>query len=186
MTLQLNQQAIPGQEIKVTIKVNYGDTDLSGQGDSTDTAETGIKAKTLLCSLVVPFDQPQWLTTISTLGENTDKETGRRVIYRIGHDAANAIKFYEGKFSGELNITELEDTQAWQVSFTLREHLSVPERKAQREVIVPATQQGGDTGVTSTEDDQIPPNTQLSNIERILAYTDDKLGGLMGSDTVEV
>lgn len=57
MTLQLNQQSIPGQDIKVTIKLPFGDSDLSGQSSSTTSAETGTKAKELTVSLIVPFEK---------------------------------------------------------------------------------------------------------------------------------
>lgn len=187
MTLQLNQKPILGKEIIVTVKVHYGDSDLSGQGNSTETAETGIKAKQLHCSLLIPFSNPEWLSDLNSLGESTDNETGSRTIYRIGHDAANAIKFYEGKFTGELNIVQMEDILAWQVTFNIHEHLSVPERKSQREDIAPAQQQGGDVGVVVSDgSDKIPPNTQISNFTRILEHTGGSLGDLIGDDSLEV
>lgn len=189
MTLQLNQQSIPGQDIKVTIKLPFGDSDLSGQSSSTTSAETGTKAKELSASLIVPFEKKEWLTTIDILAEAQDKTTGARTVYRVGHDAANAIKFYEAKFSGELTIRELEDTQGWQVGFMMKEHLSVPERKSQRESIKPAKQQGGGGDVTLdekiTDKPDIPPNTELSTVEKILSMANNAFGSVIGNDTKE-
>lgn len=186
MTLQLNQQSIPGQDIKVTIKLPFGDSDLSGQSSSTTSAETGTKAKELTVSLIVPFEKKEWLTAIDGFAEALDKTTGARTVYRIGHDAANAIKFYEGKFSGELTIRELDDTQGWQVGFMMKEHLSVPERKSQREAIKPARQQGGGGDIANKNDNPaIPPNTEMSAFETFLSYTNEWLGGAMSDDEDE-
>lgn len=189
MTLQLNQQSVPGQDIKVTIKLPFGDSDLSGQSSSTTSAETGTKAKELSVSLIVPFEKKEWLTVIDILAEAQDKTTGARTVYRVGHDAANAIKFYEAKFSGELTIRELEDTQGWQVGFMMKEHLSVPERKSQREPIKPAKQQGGGGDVALdkkiTDNPDIPPNTELSAVEKILSMANNAFGSVIGNDTEE-
>lgn len=184
MTLQLNQQSIPGADIDVTIKQKFGDADLSGQSSSTSSAETGNKAKELHVSITVPFEKKEWLSQINTLSEATNKDTGSRVVYRIGHDAANAIKFYEAKFFGELNIRQLKETQAWNVTFMMKEHLSVPERKSQREPVKAAKQQGGggDTPVNN-ENIDIPPNTELSTIEKIMSYANDALGTVIGTDS---
>lgn len=184
MTLQLNQRAIPGHDIKISIKLPFGDSDLSGQSSNTSSAETGMKAKELAVSLVIPFTNQKWLTEINDLAESTNKETGARTIYRVGHDAANAVKFYEGKFAQELTIKELNDIQGWQVSFIIREHLSVPERKSQREPIKPAKQQGGDVVLAGNdvESQEIPPNTEMSTFETFLSYANDAFGSVFSSD----
>ena len=188
MTLQLNQQSIPGQDIKVTIKLPFGDSDLSGQSSSTTSAETGTKAKELTVSLIVPFEKKAWLTAIDILAEALDKTTGARTVYRVSHDAANAIKFYEAKFSGELTIRELEDIQGWQVGFMMKEHLSVPERKSQREAIKPAKQQGGGGNLSKDEvinNPDIPPNTDMSTFETYLSYVNDAFGHFIHDDKDE-
>ncbi|MEC4728857.1 adenine glycosylase [Shewanella sp. D64] len=175
MTLQLNNQLVPGEELKVAIKMSFGDSDLSGQGSGTESAETGTKAKELTVSLVVPFANAEWLTRITTLAESTDATTGTRQVYRIGYDAARAIKLYQAKFVGELNVTELDDTQGWMVTFNMREQLSVPERKAQREPIKAAKQQGGGDSIVAVNSDDIPPNTELTGFASVLKYIDEAL-----------
>ncbi|MDD9174509.1 adenine glycosylase [Aliivibrio sp. S2TY2] len=177
MTLQLNQKTIRGEDIKTSIKLPFGDSDLSGLSSSTEMAETGTKAKVLTVTMVIPFQRKAWLTEIANFAEAVEQETGARVIYRIGHDAANAIKFYEGKFSGELSINEMDSIQGWQVGFSLHEHLSVPERKNQREEIKPAKQQGGGGDVAAKYDNpHLPPSTDLLRFETMFAYTNEKLG----------
>lgn len=182
MTLQLNDKLLMGQDIKVAIKLQFGDSDLSGQGSGTESAETGTKAKQLTVSLIVPFEKIDWLTQIVTLAEATDKASGARVVYRVGYDAARAIKLYQAKFVGELNITELDDTQGWLVSFTMQELLSVPERKAQRDAILPAKQQGGGDIVAGVDNPNIPPNTELTGFESVLKYIDTAVAGLVSED----
>lgn len=179
MTLRLNNKMVNGKEMNISIKLPFKDSDLSGQGSGTETAETGTKAKEMTVSLVVPFEYPQWLTEITEFAEAIDKTTGRRLVYRIGNEAADAMKFYQACFSGELNVIELTDPLAWKVSFSMREKLSVPERKQQRDELSPAQQQslGGDTNSEEAEEnDNIPPNANLSGFERTLAYMDSKLG----------
>ncbi|PMT73896.1 adenine glycosylase [Vibrio parahaemolyticus] len=182
MTLQLNNQEINGKEIRINIKLPFGDSDLSGTGSGTDSAEEGTKAKEMTVNLLVPFEHSEWLTDLVELAEATD-ENGARTVYRIGNDAAKAMKFYQAKFTGELNIAEQDQTMAWRVNFTLTEKLSVPERKQQREPIKAAAQQTqGENTNEVIESDSIPPNTQLTDFERILQYTDDALGGFWDDD----
>lgn len=178
MSLRLNNKMVNGKEMNISIKLPFNDSDLSGQGSGTETAETGTKAKEMTVSLIVPFESAQWLTEITEFAEAIDKTTGRRLVYRIGNEAASAMKFYLASFSGELNVVELTDPLAWKVSFSMREKLSVPERKQQRNELAPAQQQslGGDADIDTEESDNIPPNTNLSNFERTLAYMDSKLG----------
>lgn len=178
MTLRLNNQEVLGQEMKINIKLPFGDSDLSGQGSGTDTAEQGMKAKELTVSMLIRFDKVEWLTSLTDLAESLE-ENGSRTIYRIGNDAAEAMKFYQAKFTGEVNLTEQESINAWSVTFTLTEVLSVPERKAQRDEIKPAKQQtvNNNDGDTSTGDDpNIPPNTDLTMVEQFLKYADNALG----------
>lgn len=179
MTLRLNNQALSGKEFNVNIKLPFGDSDMSGKSSGTDSAEQGIKAKELTVSYVIPFDHSDYLTQITSLAEALDTTTGRRVIYRIGHDAAEAMHFYQAKFSGELNIQEMTDIQGWTITFTMKEKLSVPERKGQRDNLPAAQQQTreGDAGTDDGEDnDDLPPNTGLTGTERFFKRINDWLG----------
>lgn len=178
MTLRLNNKMVNGKEMNISIKLPFKDSDLSGQGSGTESAETGTKAKEMTVSLVVPFEYPEWLTEITEFAEAIDTATGRRLVYRVGNEAADAMKFYQACFSGELNVIELTDPLAWKVSFSMREKLSVPERKQQRDELAPAQQQslGGDADADNSGNDNIPPDANLSGFERTLAYMDSKLG----------
>lgn len=185
MTLRLNNQELQGKAFNVNIKLPFTDSDMSGQSSGTDSAEQGIKSKELTVSYIVPFENAAYLTQIIELAEALDTQTSRRVVYRIGHDASNAINFYQAKFAGELNIQEMTDIQGWTVTFTMKEKLSVPERKGQRVSLSPAQQQtrGGDTetGITAPNNEALPPNTNLTDTERFFKNIDDSLGGYMNT-----
>lgn len=182
MTLTLNNRLVQGQEIRVGIRLPFGDADLSGSGSGTETAEEGVKAKEMMVSLYVPFERPDWLADLTAMAERVD-DNGRRAVYRIGHDAADAMKFYQGKFFGELNVDEQDNLQVWRVGFTIKEQLSVPERKEQRETLTAANQQTmGESGAEQDESDDIPPSTQLTGFERMLQYADNMLSGLGGDE----
>ncbi|HBD0076718.1 TPA: hypothetical protein KFU02_005450, partial [Escherichia coli] len=57
---------------------------------------------------------------------------GALKVYRIANATAAAINFREGTFSGQIDAQQQTDRLAWQVSFTLRERRSVPEKRQAR------------------------------------------------------
>ena len=60
---------------------------------------------------------------------------------------AQAINFRIGTFTNSLDASKIEGKQAWQVTFTLREHLSVSEkREARANGKVAAKKQGAAAG----------------------------------------
>lgn len=181
MTLRLNNKEIRGKEIEVNIKMPFGDADLSGTGNGTDAAEEGTKAKEMTVNLLIPYDEPDWLTELVTLAESTESD-GSRTIYRIGDDAALAMKFYQAKFVGEVNTSTQKDIRAWRVNFSMKEKLSVPERQEQRNTLPPAQQQTqGENTDQAIESHDIPPQTQLSSLERVFQYMDEQLGSVMNT-----
>ncbi|MDE1481018.1 hypothetical protein [Xenorhabdus bovienii] len=67
--------------------------------------------------------------------------------YRVANLVVQAINFRIGTFTNEFKANKAKDKQAWEVEFTLREHLSVAEKCEARDVRnIPAkkqTMQGG-------------------------------------------
>ena len=159
MTLSLDDTRVRGKNLKTRIKLSFADKDISGSADATTSAELGTKAKMLTVELLIPFERALWLSQITELAEAKDG-SGQRKTYRIINDAANAMHFYQGKFANELTVDEQSELDVWRVSFSMREVLSVPERKAQRESL-PAAQQQSRTndGVTVTQSADLPPDT---------------------------
>lgn len=181
MTLRLNNKELQGKEIEINLKMPFGDADLSGTGSGTDSAEEGTKAKEMTVNFLIPYNKPEWLTELTNLAESTESD-GSRTIYRIGYDGALAMKFYQAKFVGEVKVSEQKDTSAWRVNFSMKEKLSVPERQDQRNTLPPAQQQTqGENTDQAVENDDIPPQTQLSGLERVFKYMDDQLAGVMST-----
>ena len=85
------------------------------------------------------------------------------------------------KFQGTIRADEQANLRQWQVAFELIEHLSVPERKEQRQPDKPAAQQkvqGETTPVTSTaQNDDVPPDTavELTGVMGVLKRIDNQL-----------
>ncbi|WFO12531.1 hypothetical protein MAY82_15995 [Edwardsiella ictaluri] len=84
-------------------------------------------------------------------------------------------------FSGAIDATEQRDTMAWQITFTLREKMSVPEKVAARSNIT--TGAGGNVTVKQQTQDGTEPATNenqqsalWANINRIAGDTLDWAG----------
>ncbi|HCB7867668.1 TPA: hypothetical protein M2D29_005561, partial [Escherichia coli] len=94
-------------------------------------AEQGIKAKELRVTGMITFDNERALQRIFQLASATTGD-GALKVYRIANATAAAINFREGTFSGQIDAQQQTDRLAWQVSFTLRERRSVPEKRQAR------------------------------------------------------
>ncbi|EOL1498698.1 hypothetical protein ACNB5L_005501, partial [Escherichia coli] len=101
------------------------------QTSSTANAEQGIKAKELRVTGMITFDNERALQRIFQLASATTGD-GALKVYRIANATAAAINFREGTFSGQIDAQQQTDRLAWQVSFTLRERRSVPEKRQAR------------------------------------------------------
>lgn len=127
----LDGKAVPLKNIQVSPSMQFKEKDQSGQSSSTDNAEQGMKAKELRVSGIVPFKRIDDLRIIFELASATTS-SGALHVYRVGNALARAIKFRECTFSGQLDVSGASGLQAWQVTFTLREKTSVPERRQAR------------------------------------------------------
>ncbi|MEN3159597.1 adenine glycosylase [Alkalimonas sp. NCh-2] len=171
--LTLNAIAIALKGIRITASQDLATEDASGQSSSTDTAETGIKAKMLTVTGFLPFADQQMLTDLFKMAEATDG--GARETYRIANKTAETLGIKQVKFSSKIEAVEQEATRQWNVSFTLAEVRSVPQKKEERETLVTAAQQGG-TG-EAAEDAESPPETevQLTGLLGFLKAIDNRL-----------
>lgn len=113
----------------VSASIETPSEDLSGNTDSTDRAEKGIKPKKLNVSFSLQKTQWARLFALVELAEARDGEEA--VPYMVVHPLAMALRIRQAKFSG-INIDEDDVLRCWHVSFTLTEHRSVPEQAASR------------------------------------------------------
>lgn len=155
--LTLNATTIALKSLRITASQELATEDASGQSSSTDSAETGIKAKMLSISGFVPFRDQQQLTDLFKLAEATDG--GARETYRISNKTAEALGIKQVKFSSKIEAVEQETTRQWNVSFTLAEVRSVPQKKEERAPQPAAAQQGGTGQTAATEN--APPATEV-------------------------
>jgi hypothetical protein len=177
--LTLNATQILLKAIRITASQELATEDASGQSSSTDTAETGMKAKMLSVTGFIPFADQQQLTDLFTLAEAT--EAGARVTYRISNRTASALGVKEVKFSSSIEAVEQETTRQWSISFTLAEVRSVPQKKEERTPQAAAAQQGA-TGQTAAEDNA-PPETEipLTGFTAFLKSVDNSLAADTGN-----
>lgn len=131
ITLALEGEAVRLASMKIVASMQYKEQDQSGQSSSTARAEQGIKAKELRISGLIPFSEPQRLARLFELGSATDK-SGKLHVYRVASLTAQAINFRQATFTGSIDTPQQDGQMAWLVTFTLREHSSVPEQKQAR------------------------------------------------------
>lgn len=147
--LTLNSTALKLKSLQITASQELASEDASGQSSSTDSAETGAKAKMLTVSGFVPFTDSEHLADIFKLAEAT--EAGARTIYRISNRTASALGVKQVRFASKIDAAEQDSTRQWRVSFTLAEYRSVPEKKEQRLPEATANQQGGDSNAQTIQ-----------------------------------
>ncbi|BCS89954.1 hypothetical protein PSDVSF_31960 [Pseudodesulfovibrio sediminis] len=152
-------------------------SDASGETSSTDEVDKGTKAKKLPVSLVIPFTNETDLKQLIRVAEA--KKNGTRKVYTITNRTANVAGIRQVRFAEGFSWQEKDGLHAWDVSFTLKEYLSNPERVEQRETksaSVVQTSQGKATDeiteVAGTAEAIAEP---LTGLERILKFMDDFL-----------
>ncbi|MCE9733828.1 MULTISPECIES: hypothetical protein [Pectobacterium] len=178
ITLALDGEAIPLKSLTVTPSMQFQDQDQSGQTSSTTNAEQGIKPKELRVSGIIPFTEAKVLTRLWALAEA--KEGGKLKRYRVANHTAQAINFRLATFTGSIDAPKQDGKQAWLVTFTLREHVSVAEKRDARaggktdaKKQTPGAKGGSGSAAESDE--------QLSWFERtVLKPVNDSLGGSEG------
>lgn len=127
IVLALDGEAILLRNIAVSVTLRLPDKDMSGQSTSTSSAQQGTKAKEMRVSGIIDFKDEAILTRIFQLAEATDNHGGKKR-YRIANATAQAINMRQGVFSGGVDVTEQQGKMHWQITFTLKEKLSVPEK----------------------------------------------------------
>lgn len=131
IVLALDGEAILLKNITVSVTMRLPDKDLSGQASSTTAAEQGDKAKELRISGLVQFVDESILKRLFQLAQARGAN-GAKKRYRIANMTAEAVNMRQGVFSGGIDATEQRDKMAWQVTFTLKEQMSVPEKTSAR------------------------------------------------------
>lgn len=179
IVLALNGEAIPLKNLSVTPSMMFQDKDQSGQSSSTAVAEQGIKPKELRITGILPFTESKALTRLFALAEAKDGGNLKR--YRVANMTAQAINFRIGTFTNSIDASKIEGKQAWQITFTLREHLSVSEKRearangkvaAKKQGTAAGTGKNGKAGAGAQEE----PEKLTWFEEKVLKPINDSLG----------
>lgn len=129
--MQLNNYILPMKRLKSSIQTTFESEDLSGETSSTSQAHKGIKPKEISVSFLVPYEQADVVTAFYQAAEATD-QFGDLVVYDITDRTANSANIRQVIFGGRIDQREMDELDAWQFSFRLKEQLSVAEKSEQR------------------------------------------------------
>ncbi|MDD5697660.1 MAG: hypothetical protein PHH77_03500 [Victivallaceae bacterium] len=146
-----------GKNIKVRGTADFDRKDLSGQSSSTAFAAAGNKPKKVSVSLLIPMDKPEGLTTLLEMAEATDDKL-MPAVYTIVDRLCAAAKIRQVVFANSVQFNESDSLRAFEVSFTLQEYKSVPEKKEDREKAKAAketSQTDGEEKIASTDPGKI-------------------------------
>lgn len=181
---------LKGFRINVSSTLYLPVEDLSGQTNSTNQAENGVKPKRLGIRLQISFKNKSWLSALVAIAEKEDS-TGRRKIHDIVDKTAEAMNIRQVKFTDNFQVREDEKMQSWSVNFVLTEHRSIAEKQQQRRVNAQQKKTGGTTTDSTPvpykeqETDDTTPVTmsvdkgkkdELTEFEKVLKKIDDALG----------
>lgn len=177
IVLALDGESIILKNPAISAEYDLPDEDQSGQSSSTNSSEKGIKPKKLNISGLIEYSTPDRLSRLIELSYQTEGG-GAKKLYRIANATANVINLREGVFSGKISIAPHSSLLAWQISFTLSERKSVPEKREAR-----AQQRAQENGEQTVDavGEEMPEETAEKEErswfeENILAPVNDALG----------
>lgn len=177
IVLALDGESIILKNPEISAEYDLPEEDQSGQSSSTNSSEKGIKPKKLSVSGLIEYSTPERLSRLIELSYQTESG-GAKKLYRVANATANVINLREAVFSGKVSVSPHSSLLAWQVSFTLSERKSVPEKRearAQQRAI-----ENGDESVGAIIEDV--PNEQEENgsltwfEENVLAKANEVMG----------
>lgn len=174
--LRLDDYNVPGHELKIGGGMDIRAADASGETSSTDEVDKGTKGKKLSVFLIIKFSDEADLRRLTRVAEA--KVNGARKVYTITNLTANAMGIRQVRFAENFNAQEKDGLRAWDVSFTLKEYLSNPERVEQREqktASVTQTNDGTTTEETRAAETAEAVNEPVTGIEKILKVIDEAL-----------
>lgn len=175
IVLALDGESIILKNPSISAEYDLPEEDQSGQSSSTNSSEKGIKPKKLSVNGLIEYSTPDRLSRLIELSYQTEKG-GAKKLYRVANATANVINLREAVFSGKVSVSPHSTLLAWQVSFTLSERKSVPEKREAR-----AQQRAVENGDESVDaiieevPDEQDENAQTGKVEQILGVFNDAL-----------
>jgi len=173
--MRLNDYDMPTDELNVTGDLGINDKSVGGNSSSTESVNSGFDPINLNCSLLVTFEDVKVLQKIMELARSVD-EDGKQTVYDIVEPTAQAMGVNKVYFSSKVTVREKANhSEAWIISFTLREKRSVAERKDERLNEQAATSPAPATGTTATTTQSPETEPQLTEIEKVLSKVEEWL-----------
>lgn len=176
--MRLDDFTVPGDNLNVRGGLRIESESLAGNTSGTDRTSKGIKPKSFSVSLLIKFKDEKKLTELIRAAESVDSN-GRLRIYTVVDRTINVASVRQVQFDDNVSWREDEDLHAWQVSFSLVEYKSVPEKTEQRQAKKTATPTASITGAatTATPDTTAAeqPAAPLTGFEAFLSRVDKAL-----------
>lgn len=176
--LRLDNYTVPGFGLIASLSMPFEDEDASGESSNTAKASKGIKAKKLDCKTFLRFTQEAELRRLTMIAQQ--RVNGDNQIYTLTNRTANAAGMRQARFTGDFRVDEQEDRQCWLVSFSLAEHISIPERAEARteKKALPSSTTQEQPGEVVEAEQQTKPEQELSWGERFIKGVNDWIGSL--------
>lgn len=124
----------PGYDLQVDAQFDMPTEDISGNSDSTEKADKGVKPQTLTVSFCLRSTvaaDVSYLTLFKNLAQAKDS-AGEAIPYIIIHPLAQALDIRQARFVGTVSVSQDQVLRQWRISCTLSEVKSVPEESAAR------------------------------------------------------
>lgn len=169
--LKLDEFTVPGYGLTVSISAALKDEDASGETSGTARATKGKKGKKLEVRCSLQYRYADQLRELLRYAEATEK--GDAKVYTLTNDTANTAGMRQATFRGTIRADQDETLRKWDISFTLVEHLSVPEMAEAREAKKDVTTQ---TNEGAGWDDTSAAENNAGTVEKMLKYLNEKIG----------
>lgn len=161
----LDDFSVPGFSLRTNLSFTFITEDASGESSSTASASKGTKAKKLSCKVCIKYDHALDLKNLIEKAQAT--ENGEGVIYTITNRTANGAGMRQAFFTSDFRVDEQDGLHCWQISFTLAEYVSVPERTEQRTQKTEVGTVAGNSGDSVTASNKLDSTTSemMANAE---------------------
>ena len=177
MALLLNGQALPGLDHRVTIAEQIERKDLSGETSASAGSHGGWKPAVVEVRLLVDMEHPGDLAEVRRLFHNADEASGAPAVWTITEPAAQAMGIHRVRFTDFFRVAPQDRLRVWEVSLTLIEERSVPERAEERRP-APAAASPAAPSALQTTGGQPAAAGGDGFIEQALAYFNAQAGKL--------
>ena len=180
--MRLDDYDVPNKNLIVAAVSESDEELLKGETSSTATAFKGFKAKVLSVTLRINFKDAPLLKKLVQQYEKVDSD-GKRKVFTVLDDLADAYGIHQAKFHGALRSVKVTKGQAWDVSFRLMEHVSIPERKESRATTTTAPGTGANgTPITAEELIKEAADTVKTEFEELLQIMEDGAAYIFGDE----